>query len=142
MTPTNNSSTKAPRNPTDGYTVRASAAALIAIDAHTRTMNLDDENDPLGIGAWHLLVSLRILCARSGHDPKTLFESAMEEDLDGAQTPLPEPIDPRTAHAPAADPVIAALRDLVEWEHATGGWEAPCWARAKTALKCAGLNHE
>ena len=38
----------------------------------------------------------------------------------------------------AATPeLLAALDDLLQWEEAMGGWENPCWARARAARKAA-----
>lgn len=38
----------------------------------------------------------------------------------------------------AAPAMLEALRDLVEWAERTGGWEAPCWDRARDAIAKAG----
>lgn len=50
-------------------------AAAAAIAAHTHALGIDDDNDPAGIGAWHLLYSLHAFCERNGMSPEDVIVS-------------------------------------------------------------------
>lgn len=58
-------------------TARITAAAA-AIAAHTHALGIDDDNDPAGIGAWHLLYSLHAFCEREDMDPFSVIDNAMD----------------------------------------------------------------
>jgi hypothetical protein len=45
----------------------------------------------------------------------------------------------------AARAMLAALKDLREWNATTGGWESPCWDAMRTAIdqaEAAGIKAE
>jgi hypothetical protein len=44
-------------------------------------------------------------------------------------------VDDDPANARRVDELLAALVDLVEWDERQGGWNAPCWRRARAAIR-------
>ena len=58
-------------------TARITAAAA-AIAAHTEALGIDDDNDPAGIGAWHLLYSLYAFCEKNEMFPLDAIDYAQD----------------------------------------------------------------
>jgi hypothetical protein len=48
--------------------------------------------------------------------------------------------EPTQAQPDQTAALVQALKDLVRWCEDMGGWEAPCWDRAKEAIKAAALD--
>lgn len=40
----------------------------------------------------------------------------------------------READSPQVSDLVDALQELIEWDAHTGGWEAPCWNRARALV--------
>ena len=52
----------------------------------------------------------------------------------GEPNPWPHITRPQIEALPA---LLEALADLLEWGEQTGGWEAPCWNKARAAIALA-----
>lgn len=76
-----------------------------------------------------------------------------EDDAEGGVPPIqalralagesePDAAEALNRAADVGDAMLEALCDLVEWAERTGGWEAPCWDRARDAIaKAEGRAH-
>lgn len=60
------------------------AATAEAVAHHTKAMRLDDEGQPVALGAWHLLFSLHDYCDETEGVPSldTLLAEPLDEDFD------------------------------------------------------------
>jgi len=113
----------------------AGRKALIreSIDAGILTeegVSLPEKGEPVVVlsvpqDAWRVLEETLLVDARS---------SAFDADLrDSIRRALARVV---TLNAPAE--LLQAARGALEWAEQTGGWDAPCWQRLKTAVRNAG----
>jgi hypothetical protein len=95
-----------------GKALRVTAIFTSADEANEYTESHRDEGVVAQFGPYILLANL--------YDP-----GAKIEDSTRATAAMEQ----------AAPELLAALVDLVEWDERQGGWNAPCWRRARAAIR-------
>ena len=62
-------------------------------------------------------------------------EIELNEQIFGLKEEIKEMEKEATADAEEQVCLYSIIRELLEWEKTMGGWAAPCWERAREAVK-------